>query len=224
MITRGIALLTALILAGCVQHKRVELFPPKPDLPYRAWYVGLGAPDYMEAWVDGVDLTDVNDLMYERVFGGVASTSTPPDNRGDAHGWPKRPGPGSQFPMSGIDLPEKITVRWQSLAEPEAYRASINVPKWVRDEMRTERRVFCRFDNDFILEYRSIIAIGVAPGGVAKFWLMGSCLEPLEIGRVEGEINPVGPYNGTSNGEFYRPPSPNAQHYIDTHGIPLGSW
>ena len=224
MITRGIALLTALILAGCVQHKRVELFPPKPDLPYRAWYVGLGAPDYMEAWVDGVDLTDVNDLMYERVFGGVASTSTPPDNRGDAHGWPKRPGPGSQFPMSGIDLPEKITVRWQSLAEPEAYRASINVPKWVRDEMRTERRVFCRFDNDFILEYRSIIAIGVAPGGVAKFWLMGSCLDPMEIGRVQGEVNPVGPYNGESNGEFYRPPSPNAQHYIDTHGIPFGSW
>jgi len=178
----------------------------------------------MEAWVDGVDLTDVNDLMYERVFGGVASTSTPPDNRGDAHGWPKRPGPGSQFPMSGIDLPEKITVRWQSLAEPEAYRASINVPKWVRDEMRTERRAFCRFDNDFILEYRSIIAIGVAPGGVAKFWLMGSCLDPMEIGRVQGEVNPVGPYNGTSNGEFYRPPSPNAQHYIDTHGIPFGSW
>ena len=21
-----------------------------------------------------------------------------------------------------------------------------------------------------------------------------------------------------------RPPSPNAQHYIDTHGIPFGSW
>ena len=224
MITRGIALLTSLILAGCFQHKRVEPFPPKPDLPYRAWYVGLGAPDYMEAWVEQVDLTDVNDLMYEDVFGGVASTSTPPDNRGDARGWPERPGPGSQFPMSGIDLPEKITVRWQSLAEPEAYRASINVPQWVRDEMRTERRVFCLFDNDFILEYRSIIAVGVAPGGVAKFWLMGSCLDPMEIGRVQGEINPVGPYNGESNGEFYRPPSPNAQHYIDTHGIPFGSW
>tara|TARA_B100000965_G_C19474858_1_gene705732 strand:- start:385 stop:921 length:537 start_codon:yes stop_codon:yes gene_type:complete len=178
----------------------------------------------MEAWVEQVDLTDVNDLMYEDVFGGVASTSTPPDNRGDARGWPKRPGPGSSFPMSGIDLPEKITVRWQSLAEPEAYRASIDIPQWVRDEMRTERRVFCRFDNDYVYQYRKFIAIGVAPGGIAKFWLLGTCLEPLEIGRVEGEINPVGPYNGTSNGEFYRPPSPNAQHYIDTHGIPFGSW
>ncbi len=86
MITRGIALLAALILAGCVQNKRVEPFPPKPDLPYRAWYVGLGAPDYMEAWVEQVDLTDVNDLMYEDVFGGVASASTPPNNRGDARG------------------------------------------------------------------------------------------------------------------------------------------
>lgn len=224
MIARTLALLTVLILSGCLTSKPIKAFPPKPDLPYRTWYIGLGTPDYMEAWVDGVDLTDVNDLMYERVFGGVASTSTPPNNRGDARGWQKRPGPGSQFPMLGIDLPENITVRWQSLSEPEAYRASIKVPQWVRDEMKTERRVFCLFDNDYILEYRTIIAIGVAPGGVAKFWLMGSCLEPLEIGRVEGEINPVGPYNGTSNGEFYRPPSPNAQHYIDTHGIPFGSW
>ena len=224
MITRILILLTALVLGGCQSSKPVEPFPPKPDLPYRAWYVGLGAPDYMEAWVDGVDLIDVNDLMYERVFGGIASTSTPPNNQGDPRGWPERPGPGSSFPMSGIDLPEKITVRWQSLAEPEAYRASIHIPEWVRDEMRTERRVFCRYDTDYVYQYRKFIAIGVAPGGVAKFWLLGTCLEPLEIGRVEGEINPVGPYNGTSNGEFYRPPSPNAQHYIDTHGIPFGSW
>ncbi|WP_425221591.1 DUF2931 family protein [Pseudomonas sp.] len=224
MIARTLILLTALILSGCQNSKPIEPFPPKPNLPYHAWYIGLQAPDYMESWVDGVDLTDVNDLMYERVFGGVASTRTPADNKGEARGWPERPGAGSSFPMSGIDLPEKITVRWQSLAEPEAYRASIDIPQWVRDEMRTERRVFCLFDNDYVYQYRKYIAIGVAPGGVAKFWLMGSCLEPLEIGRVEGEINPVGPYNGTSNGEFYRPPSPNAQHYIDTHGIPFGSW
>jgi hypothetical protein len=83
----------------------------------------------MEAWVEQVDLTDVNDLMYEDVFGGIASTRTPPDNKGDPRGWPKRPGPGSSFPMSGIDLPEKITIRWQSLAEPQAYRASIDIPQ-----------------------------------------------------------------------------------------------
>ena len=167
------ASLAVIILSGCSGHNSMEPFPPKPDLPYRAWYVGLLAPDYMEAWVEQVDLTDVNDLMYEDVFGGVASTSTPPNNQGDPRGWPERPGPGSSFPMSGIDLPEKITVRWQSLPEPEAYRASIHIPQWVRDEMRTERRVFCRYDNDYVHQYRKFIAIGVAPGGVAKFWLRG---------------------------------------------------
>ena len=45
MITRILILLTALVLGGCQSSKPVEPFPPKPDLPYRAWYVGLGAPD-----------------------------------------------------------------------------------------------------------------------------------------------------------------------------------
>tara|TARA_Y100001938_G_C7960950_1_gene364278 strand:- start:95 stop:769 length:675 start_codon:yes stop_codon:yes gene_type:complete len=216
--------LAVIILSGCSGLNSMEPFPPKPDLPYDAWYIGLQAPDYMEAWVDGVDLTDVNDLMYERVFGGVASTRSPAGNKGEARGWPERPGPGSKFPMSGIDLPEKITVRWQSLAEPQAYRASFYISEETRAEMVTPRPTYCAWRDDHVIHYRQIIAIGVAPGGMVKAWLMGPCLEPIEIAHVQGEINPVGPYNGTSNGEFYRPPSPNAQHYIDTHGIPFGSW
>ncbi len=224
MITRILILVTALILGGCQSSKPIEPFPPKPDLPYRAWYVGLGAPDYMEAWVDGVDLIDVNDLMYERVFGGIASTSTPPNNQGDARGWPDNPGPGSSFPMTGVDLPVKVTVRWQSLAEPQAYRASFNVSEVTRAEMVRPRQAYCAWRDEHEIQYLDTIAIGVAPGGVVKAWLVGPCLDALEIAHVQGEINPVGPYNGTSNGEFYRPPSPNAQHYIDTHGIPFGSW
>jgi len=56
MIARTLTLLTALVLGGCQHSKPIEVFPPKPDLPYRAWYIGLGAPDYMEAWVEQVDL------------------------------------------------------------------------------------------------------------------------------------------------------------------------
>ncbi|MCC4260947.1 DUF2931 family protein [Pseudomonas aestusnigri] len=216
--------LTVLWLSSCSSHTSLPPFPPKPDLPYRAWYVGLGAPDYMEAWVEQIDLTDVNDLMYEDVFGGVASTRTPADNRGDARGWPENPGPGSSFPMTGIDLPAKVTVRWQSLAEPQAYRASFNLSQATRAEMVKPRNAYCAWRDEHEIQYLDTIAIGVAPGGVVKAWLVGPCLDAVEIAHVQGEINPVGPYNGESNGEFYRPPSPNAQHYIDTHGIPFGSW
>ncbi|MGI3132097.1 DUF2931 family protein [Halopseudomonas pachastrellae] len=224
MIARTLILLTALILSGCQNSTQINPFPPKPDLPYDAWYIGLGTPTYMEAWVEQVDLTDVNDLMYEDVFGGIASTSTPPNNRGDARGWPENPGPGSSFPMTGIDLPEKITVLWQSLAEPQAYRASFEVSAETRAEMLQPRLAYCAWRDEYETQYRDTIAIGVAPGGVVKAWLIGPCLDSIEIAHVQGEINPVGPYNGTSNGEFYRPPSPNAQHYIDAHGIPFGSW
>ncbi|OWL84713.1 DUF2931 family protein [Halopseudomonas aestusnigri] len=224
MIKHLAAWLTVLWLSGCSSHTSLAPFPPKPDLPYRAWYVGLQAPDYMEAWVEQIDLTDVNDLMYEDVFGGVASTRTPADNRGDARGWPENPGPGSSFPMTGIDLPAKVTVRWQSLAEPQVYRASFNLSQATRAEMVKPRNAYCAWRDEHEIQYLDTIAIGVAPGGVVKAWLVGPCLDAVEIAHVQGEINPVGPYNGKSNGEFYRPPSPNAQHYIDTHGIPFGSW
>ncbi|WP_321350250.1 DUF2931 family protein [Halopseudomonas oceani] len=224
MIRQTLLLFTAFILSGCLNSKAAGPFPPIPDLPYRTWHVGLLAPDYMEAWVEQVDLTDVNDLMYEDVFGGVASTSTPNNNAGEAHGWPENPGPGSNFPMTGIGLPEKITVRWQSLAEPKAYRASFDVSAATRAEMVRPRQAYCAWRDEYETQYRDTIAIGVAPGGVVRAWLLGPCLDSIEIAHVQGEINPVGPYNGESNGEFYRPPSPNAQHYIDTHGIPFGSW
>ena len=212
-------------LAACASRPAPDpLRPPPPELPYRTWEIGLLAPNYMEVWVESVDVLDQRGLAYFRVHGGVSAIQNPPNNRGNPRGWPARPGAGATRPMTGIDLPEIVFVRWQSLAEPQTYRVAIPISEKYREEMLTPYSAFCRFDGKHIQDFRKIITIGLAPGGIAKAWLSGDCLEPLEIGRFEGTISPEGPSEGLTNGRYALPLAPAAQEYIDTHGIPSGSW
>lgn len=212
-------LASLLLVSAC----RDPLNPPPPKLPYSTWYVGMAVPDYMEAWVESVDVVDRRGLAYVRVDGGLPAMRDTPGNSGSPSGWPERPGVGKQKPMTNIDLPEIIFVRWQSLVEPQTYDVRIDIPQWVRDEMLTPRRVWCALDQAYITDYRDIITIFVAPGGKAKAWVQGPCLEALEIGRFVGEIHEEGPNGGRTGGQ-YDPPSPNAQAWLEEHEIPYDSW
>lgn len=211
------------LLAGCAHDPDVD--HASPDLPYRAWYLGLFAPDYMEVWVESVDVIDRRGLVYEQVTGGVASVGTPSNNRGKPKGWPASPGGGKGKDLIGIDLPEIIFVRWQSLVEPQTYNVRINVPAWVREEMRKPQRGYCHFQGRWQDgEYRRDITIGLAPGGIAKVWVGGPCLESIEIGRFEGVVSKLGPDQGQSGGQYAVPLEPESRAYIGKFGIPYGSW
>jgi len=216
-------LLVMLALPACSGASKSQP-PSAPELPCRTWEIGLLAPNYMEVWVESVDVVDQRGFAYERVHGGTSSIQNPSGNRGNPSGWSKRPGAGKSRPMTGIDLPAHIFVRWQSLAEPQTYNVRIDIPEWARTEMLTPREAYCRFDGKNIQDYRKVVTVGLAPGGVAKAWLNGDCSEPKEIGRFEGVIDTSGPYEGKSGGNYYRPPSEHAQHYLDTHEIPYDSW
>ncbi|QSB21749.1 DUF2931 family protein [Pseudomonas sp. 15A4] len=189
--------------------------PPPVKLPYPAWYIGLAAPKHMEVWVESVDVLDKRGLAFFRVHGGVASYT------GKAEGWHQ--GGGKSKPINNVDLPEQIFLRWQSLVEPQAYRARIQIPQWVRDEMVRPERVYCRGSKEWIEDYRFAITLGMAPGGIVKVWVGGPCLGFKEVGRYQAKLEPLGP-NQDGKGLFYRPPNPAAQAWINQHGIPYGSW
>ncbi|UVE17933.1 DUF2931 family protein [Pseudomonas sp. LS44] len=209
-----------LLLAACATGQE------RPKLPYDAWEVGVFAPSYMEAWIESVDVIDQRGLVFEHVHGGVASITNPANSKGNPAGWPKNPG-GSTKSVGGVDLPEIIFVRWQSLAEPQTYNVRINISKEMRNAMVSRGPVACPWKGDWGKEvttgYRKFISIGLAPGGIAKVWLQGSCMESIEVGRFEAAISKVGPYDGTSGGK-HRPLSKEAKGYIDKYGIPYGSW
>jgi hypothetical protein len=169
----------------------------------------------MEVWVETVDVIDRRGLRYFHVFGGVASYT------GKVEGWHN--GTGKSKPINNVDLPDQIILRWQSLVEPQAYKITIQIPQWVRDEMIKPERVFCKADQEDVTLYRNRINLGMAPGGIVKVWAGVACLGYKEIGRFQAEIEPLGPYRGESHGE-YVPIEPENRAYVEQHGIPYGTW
>ena len=188
---------------------------PPPKLPYNSWYVGLAAPRHMEVWVETVDVLEQRGFGFFRVHGGVAGYTRKPE------GWHK--GGGKMMPVSNVDLPQRIFLRWQSLVEPQAYKIRIPIPQWVRDEMVKPQRVFCIADKKEVTLYPNRITLGMAPGGIVKVWVGAGCLGFKEVGRFQAEVEPLGPYRGKSNGEYIHI-EPENKAYIDQHGIPYGTW
>ncbi len=208
------SLLIALLfsLCACAREPRP---PAPPNLPYDSWYVGLAAPRFMAVWVETVDVLDQRGLAFFRVHGGVAGYTRKPE------GWHK--GGGKTKPVNNVDLPKRLFLRWQSLVEPQAYKIRITIPQWVRDEMVKPERVFCQGSKKWKDDYRDSITLGMAPGGIVKVWVGGACLDYKEVGRFQAEIEQRGPYLN-SKGIYYRPLKPEAQAYVDEHGIPYGTW
>ncbi|RON09954.1 hypothetical protein BK659_08580 [Pseudomonas brassicacearum] len=188
--------------------------PVPPKLPYNSWYVGLAAPRHMEVWVETVDVLDQRGLAFFNVHAGVASYT------GKVEGWHQG---GETMPVTNVDLPERLFLRWQSLVEPQAYKIRIPIPQWVRDEMVRPERVFCEADQKEVTLYRNRVNLGMAPGGIVKVWVGAGCLGYKEVGRFQAEVEPLGPYIGKSNGK-YIPIEPENKAYVDQHGIPYGTW
>ena len=65
--------------------------------------------------------------------------------------------------------------------------------------------------------------LGMAPGGIVKMWVGGSCLGFKEVGRFQAEVEPLGPYRGASKGKYVSL-EPENKAYVEQHGIPYGSW
>jgi len=222
LLKTGLALLFVL-LGGCAS---VE----SRSLPYDAWSLNFFAPDYMEVWIETADVVDINDRLFRGAGSGIPATGyprglskgIPAHFKGDAKGWFKDPGGKGRY-VTGADLPRLIYVRWQSIAEPQTYEAYIEIPQSARNTMLKDEKAFCGAVGKWKTDYRKLLIVGLAPGGVAKVWLGGPCLQSTEVTRVQGTISPEGPYRGQSGGTYY-PLSEESKAYIDKFGIPYGSW
>lgn len=211
------------ILSGCAAADT-------KSLPYDAWSLDFFAPDYMDVWIETADVVDINRRLFRGAGSGIPamgypralSKGVPKEFRGKPAGWRDHVGGKGRYVM-GADLPRLVYVRWQSIAEPQTYEAYIEVPESARKTMLKRERVFCRADDKWIFDYRNLLVIGLAPGGIAKVWLAGPCLKSTEVTRVQGTINPEGPYRGMSNGEYYDFEE-ESKAYVEKFGIPFGSW
>ncbi len=199
------------LLGGCAHADKGP-----GSLPYKYWRLGFLAPDHMEVWVETADVEDIRGQTFFRVGSGTVSVHLPKDGSGDARGWRETWGKGRY--VNGADLPKRLYVRWQSLAEPQTYRIIVEIPERARKLMSERLDTPCSTS-----AYRHALAIGLAPGGVVKGWVTSSCGKLIEVFHAQAEIEPKGPYGGTSGGR-HRPLSDTSKAYIEQHGIPYGSW
>lgn len=208
--------LVVFLLSGCT-------FASSSSMPYKAWTLGFSAPDYMEVWIETADVVDIQDHVFQRAASGIASMQAPPNNAGNPRGWPKRGPAGGGKRVTGADLPQQIYVRWQSLVEPQTYLMVIKIPEATREIMRKGEKVFCAADGKWITGYRDSIGIRLVPGGIARVWVGGPCMTPIEVTTVKAVIDPRGPYKGKSGGH-HRPLSAASKAYVEKFGVPYDSW
>lgn len=202
------------LLAGCAST------PVQGKPPYEAWYLGFSAPPYMEVWLETADVEDVRGRLFQRVGSGTVSigyAGNPADWKG-----PRTTGAGKH--VIGADLPKRIYVRWQSLVEPQTYRATLEVPERARQLMLTKtesRAVPGKWD------YQDSIAIGLAPGGVIRMVVRSPGGLPTEVLCQQAEVEPMGPSQGLTDGRYaysFEKLDPKTQQYLKTNPIPYDSW
>lgn len=170
----------------------------------------------MSVWVETADVEDVTGRIFHRAGSGTVSMGY----IGDPVEWegPRTWGAGKY--VTGADLPKRIYVRWQSLVEPQTYRAILEIPEEARELMltRTESRVVPGSS-----DYRKAIVIGLAPGGTVRVRVTGPVGQPVDVLCQQAEVEAKGPDLGQYGGRYVTLPA-KAKAYIDQHPIPYDSW
>jgi len=143
---------------------------------------------------------------------------------GDPEGWGDRISTGKGRDIYGAGLPKRIYVRWQSLVEPQTYRAIIEIPEQARRIMLTDIPPDRPGGFNGTRRY---LSIGLAPGGWIKAWLLGPGSPPVEVLCTRAQVEPKGPSQGRMNGRYaysFDQLEPETQVYLKTHAIPYDSW
>ena len=210
-------LLSLLLLAACKNDPLNGRNDPKDD----SWNMTFEGPAYMQGWVELRAVEDINGRLMSWQGGGGIGGDEPGLDKEYARGWGSVG--GSIFPMTGADLPKRIFVRWQSIVEQKTYKGWVEIPEYAREIMRGSTARRCPSWPDHEANYMAAAYIGLAPGGVIRVWVENNCGDNILVARAQADIEPLGPYQGKSNGQ-YRPQEEPSKRYIERYGIPYGSW
>jgi hypothetical protein len=214
-----VTLACALFMTGC---QSADPLSGENDPKSEWWELAFTEPDYMKVWVEDSSVQDITGKVYFRAGGGSAAGGEPDNGKETARGWTAVGGSGKR--VVGADLPERIYVRWQSIAEQKTWQAWVDIPEEARQIMVTSTTRRCPDTPEKTARFMASVYLGLAPGGVVQVWVRDSCRRPIKVARVQGEIEPLGPEQGKNGGRYAYPVSEKAKRYIDQYGIPYGSW
>ncbi|NBA96656.1 DUF2931 family protein [Pseudomonas sp. R5(2019)] len=216
---RALLILVSILLStGC---RVLDPLSAERD-PHSPWWdLKFTAPFYMHAYVEHSAVVDTSNRVFHRRGGGLHG------------GEPKREGVSAtdwsgfgakSHLVTGAELPQRIYVRWQSLAEPQTYDAWVEIPDEARQIMKKTTSRRCPNYPDRESPYYASLTLGLAPGGIVQAWTFDECYKPIKIARAEGDVVPLGPFLGKNEGRYAYPVSERSRRYIERFGIPYGSW
>jgi hypothetical protein len=212
-------MLCALLISGCQPGDPLSA-KNDPKSPW--WELGFTEPNYMKVWVEDTSVEDIKGRVFLRTGGGSASGGQPEDGTASAQGWH---GVGSNGKaVVGADLPKRIYVRWQSIVEPQTYKAWVDIPEEARQLMLESVNQRCAKTPEQKGRYNASLYLGLAPGGVVQVWVRDSCHHPVKVARAQAEVEPLGPSQGMNQGRYAYPVSEKSKRYIEKFGIPYGTW
>jgi len=212
-------MLCALLISGCDSSDPLSA-KNDPKSPW--WELGFTEPNYMKVWVEDTSVEDIKGRAFLHTGGGSASGGQPEDGTASAQGWH---GVGSNGKaVVGADLPKRIYVRWQSIVEPQTYKAWVDIPEEARQLMLESVNQRCAKTPEQKGRYNASLYLGLAPGGVVQVWVRDSCHHPVKVARAQAEVEPLGPSQGKNQGRYAYPVSEKSKRYIEKFGIPYGNW
>ncbi|TLX56316.1 hypothetical protein DN824_16280 [Stutzerimonas nosocomialis] len=217
-----ITLLGALLLGGC---QATDPLSGEKDPKDSQWSLEFTAPIYMTGWVEASLVEDIRGRLLDHGSGGVIGTGSVDYGTASelARGWPRALGGGFRG-VIGADLPKRVFVRWQSVVEPQTYRAWVDIPQEARQIMHNSTHRRCPETPERTALYTAVLHLGLAPGGTVQVWARDECNNPVKVARAQAEVEPLGPSQGLTDGRYAYPISENSKRYIEKYGIPYGSW
>ncbi|MBH3427952.1 DUF2931 family protein [Pseudomonas alkylphenolica] len=210
-------LLALLLISGC---QALDPLSGEHDAHAQWWSIDFHGPDYMKGWVENSTVEDVDGRIIDNRGGGVIGSDTPEDGTESARGW--RWVSSNVMPVVGASLPKRVFVRWQSIVEPQTYKAWVDIPEEGREVMRTSTSRRC--PETRLSRYGASMILGLAPGGTVQVWARDRCGKAVKIARAQAEIEPLGPSQGKNEGRYAYKISEKSRRYIERFGIPYGSW
>lgn len=219
MIKHLLTLLGIVLLSGC---QTTSELPGEKDPKNPWWSLEFIAPLYMVGWVEDSGVEDIHGRLFKHGSGGGIGFGEYGYETERARGWP--PGLGGLINgVVGADMPKRIYVRWQSVVEPQTYRAWVDIPEEARQIMRLSTASRCPERPEQPANYRATLYLGLAPGGIIQVWVRDNCFKAIKVARAQAEVEPLGPHLGKSGGHYYPQPE-SSKRYIEQYGIPYGSW
>ncbi|UNG19049.1 DUF2931 family protein [Stutzerimonas zhaodongensis] len=214
------SLLAVLVLCGCQAHDPLSAMK---DPKARWWSLEFIGPNYMTGWVESSVVQDIDGRLIDHGGGGVIGNGNPGYATETAKGWVGGVGSNTRGVVGAV-LPKRIYVRWQSIVEPQTYRAWVDIPEQARELMLASVQRRCPETPARTARYMASMYFGLAPGGIVQVWVVDSCGYPVKVARAEAEVEPMGPSQGKTNGRYAYTINDKTRRYIIKYGIPYGSW